>query len=82
MISAALRGELKDVSYRTNERFGLLVPESCPGVPSEVLDPKTTWEDRDAYDIKAQELAKAFVANFENYADKANEEILNAAPKV
>jgi phosphoenolpyruvate carboxykinase (ATP) len=58
------------------------MPESCPDVPSEILDPRNTWADKAAYDKKAGELAAKFVANFEKYSDFANGEILAAAPRV
>ena len=57
------------------------MPTSCPNVPSEILSPKNTWEDKNAYHSKANELADAFNKNFAQFADNANEEILAAAPK-
>ncbi len=82
MITAALEGKLNHVNYREHAVFGLQMPESCPDVPSEILDPRNTWADKAAYDKKAGELAAKFVANFEKYSDFANEEILAAAPRV
>lgn len=82
MIGAALKGELDNVKYVEHPVFGLLVPQSCPDIPMDILNPRSTWTDKQAYDKKANELAKAFVKNFEQYASKANEEILRAAPKV
>ncbi len=82
MITAALNGELDDVTYETHDVFGLAMPTSCPNVPDELLNPKNTWADKDAYDAKANHLAEAFVNNFEQFADNANDEILAAAPKV
>lgn len=81
MITAALNGELDNVEFKQHVVFGLAMPTECPNVPNEILSPRNTWEDKDAYDAKAKTLAKAFVANFEKYADKANDEILDAAPK-
>ena len=82
-IQAALRGELKkDTGYDINHVFGLAMPQSCPGVPSEILNPRQTWDDPDAYDQKAQLLASYFNDNFEAYADFANQEIRDAAPVV
>ena len=81
MITAALNGELDKVSYKKHEVFGLMMPETCPNVPDEKLDPRSTWADQKAYDEKAANLAAQFVKNFEKYADKANEEILAAAPR-
>lgn len=82
MITAALRGELDDVSYREHAVFGLQMPESCPDVPDEILDPRNTWADKAAYDKKANELASKFVNNFEKYSDFASDEIMAAAPRV
>ena len=80
MITAALTGQFADTTFATLPVFGLSMPTSCPNVPDEVLNPRNTWEDKAAYDAKAQSLANSFVANFEQYKDKANEEILAAAP--
>lgn len=82
MITAALNGDLNNIAYKEHPLFGILIPEICPNVPSEILDPRNTWQDKDAYDRKASELAGAFIKNFEQYADFANEEILSGAPKV
>lgn len=82
MITAAMNGGLNDVAYEAHPVFGMLIPASCPGVPSEILNPRNTWSDKEAYDKKAAELAGLFVKNFAQYADQANEEILAAAPKI
>ncbi len=82
MITAALNGEIDDVEYKEHNIFGLMIPQSCPDVPGEVLNPKYTWADHKAYDRKANLLASSFNKNFEQFADKASEEILAAAPKV
>ncbi len=80
MITAALEGALDKVSYRTHSVFGVQIPETCPNVPDEVLSPRATWADKEAYDKKARELATEFIANFEKYKDFATEEILSGAP--
>ncbi|QEH43704.1 phosphoenolpyruvate carboxykinase (ATP) [Chitinophaga sp. XS-30] len=82
MISAALKGELDKAAYKHHEVFGVAIPEACPGVPDEILDPRNTWEDKAAYDAQAQDLAEQFVRNFEKYADQVDEEILLAAPRI
>ncbi len=56
-------------------------PTTCPNVPVEVLDPRNTWNDKNAYDATADKLAKQFNANFDKYKDGANAEILAAAPR-
>jgi phosphoenolpyruvate carboxykinase (ATP) len=81
MITAALNGELNDVEYKDHAVFGLSMPASCPNVPDELLFPKNTWDNKEAYDTKANELANAFNANFVQFADNASDEILAAAPK-
>ncbi len=81
MINAALNGMLDDVAYEKHEVFGLMMPTSCAGVPAGILNPINTWADKEAYTQKANSLAKAFNENFTNFADQANEEILNAAPR-
>ena len=82
MITAALEGKLEDVAYEAHPVFGMLMPESCPGVPSEILNPRNTWANKEEYDTKAKELAQKFITNFEKFADHAGEEILAAAPKI
>jgi phosphoenolpyruvate carboxykinase (ATP) len=57
------------------------MPTECPGVPAEILNPRKTWKDKEAYDATANKLAASFNKNFEQYANAANEEILAAAPK-
>tara|TARA_B110000467_G_scaffold37074_1_gene33861 strand:- start:11406 stop:13004 length:1599 start_codon:yes stop_codon:yes gene_type:complete len=81
MITAILNNEINDVLYTKHEIFGLNMPNSCPNVPSELLNPKNTWENKNDYDLKAKELANAFNQNFKQFADNASEEILEAAPK-
>ncbi|UII31566.1 phosphoenolpyruvate carboxykinase (ATP) [Fulvivirga ulvae] len=80
LITAALNGDLNDVEYEKHEIFGLNMPKTCPNVPESVLNPKNTWADKEAYDLKANDLANAFNKNFEKFAENANEEILAAAP--
>lgn len=80
MIGAAMNGELNDAKFTPHQIFGVLIPDAVPGVPSEILNPQDTWEDKDAYTKKALELAQLFVNNFEKYASEANAETLAAAP--
>jgi phosphoenolpyruvate carboxykinase (ATP) len=60
----------------------MMIPVSCPGVPAEILNPRSTWADTAAYDAKSKDLATQFVQNFEKYASGVSEEILQAAPKI
>jgi phosphoenolpyruvate carboxykinase (ATP) len=66
MIKAAFNGDLDDVPYDIDPIFGLHIPTSCPGVPSELLNPRNTWEDKAAYDESANELYSMFETNHAN----------------
>ncbi len=81
MIDAALSGELEDVSFEQHPVFGLAMPTECKNVPAEVLNPRETWKDKEAYDKKANSLARSFNENFEKFEKQANQEIMNGAPK-
>jgi phosphoenolpyruvate carboxykinase (ATP) len=81
MITAALRGELAEVALQPHPVFGVLVPAAVPGVPTELLDPRQTWADPEAYDRTATDLAQRFVQNFEKYADYATADLLAGAPQ-
>ena len=82
MITAALEGKLDNVEFEAHPVFGMMMPKECPGVPSDILNPRNTWADKAAYDAKAKDLAQQFVKNFEQYASGAGKDILAAAPKV
>jgi phosphoenolpyruvate carboxykinase (ATP) len=81
IVSAALNGELRDVSYKPHPIFQILVPETVPGVPQEILDPQNTWDDPEAYERQARDLAMRFVVNFQQFSD-ARPEIVAAGPIV
>jgi phosphoenolpyruvate carboxykinase (ATP) len=80
MVTAATSGKLRDVETRTHPIFNVDVPVSCPGVPPEVLDPRSTWNDPQAYDEKARELALMFVKNFERFVDDVDPAVTAAGP--
>ncbi|MFG0257461.1 MAG: phosphoenolpyruvate carboxykinase (ATP) [Phycisphaerales bacterium JB043] len=79
MIHAILDGSLASVEYETDPIFGLSIPKSCPGVPSDVLNPRTTWSDTDAYDAKARDLASRFRDNDTKF--DMSDDVRNAGPK-
>ena len=81
MVTAALSGSLDIVKFSHNDIFNLDVPTECPGVPSEILEPKNTWIDKDAYDLSAKKLAQMFVDNFKKFKD-VSEETRFAGPKL
>jgi phosphoenolpyruvate carboxykinase (ATP) len=80
MVSAVIEGRLDDAETREDPFFGLNVPVEVPGVPSDILDPRETWEDKDAYDERAGELARLFRENFGKFEDEVSEEVKNAGP--
>ncbi len=83
MVTAALNGSLAKVEYVHDDTFNVDVPTTCPGLPEEaqnVLIPRNTWADKDAYDAMAKKLAGMFVENFKKYTDMP-EEIIAAGPK-
>jgi phosphoenolpyruvate carboxykinase (ATP) len=82
MITAALNGQLDHTAFDTLPVFELAFPTSCPEVPAEILNPRATWADKDAYDRTAKHLAEQFVKNFEQFAAETSVDILAAAPKV
>ena len=72
IVNATLSGHLEDVEYVEDTTFHVLVPKTCPGVPSEVLFPRNTWADPEAYDARAKRLASDFSAHFDKaYGDKS-----------
>jgi phosphoenolpyruvate carboxykinase (ATP) len=80
MVRAILEGTLAEVETREDPTFGLHVPLHCPGVPDEVLNPRETWDDKEAYDVQAAKLRERFAQNFRQYADAVSDEIKNAGP--
>ena len=80
MVRAALDGRLARVATRRDPTFGFEVPLKCPDVPPSFLDPRSTWNDRDAYDRAAHQLASMFTANFTAYADGVTDDIRAAGP--
>ena len=81
MVTAALTGSLDIVKFSHNDIFNLDVPTECPNVPSEVLEPRNMWIDKDAYDLSAKKLAQMFVDNFKKFENVSNE-IRLAGPKI
>jgi phosphoenolpyruvate carboxykinase (ATP) len=60
----------------------MAIPKECPNIPVEILNPKNTWNDKNAYDETAKYLASLFIKNFEKYSDGVSGGILAAAPKL
>lgn len=82
LITAALEGQLNSVEYGETPYFKLRFPKSCPNVPAEILEPRNTWKDKEAFSDTASKLAGQFVKNFEQYASGVTKDILDAAPRL
>lgn len=81
IIKAILEGKLGKGTFVQDPFFGLDIPKSCPGLTSElILNPKSTWKDKAAYDAKAKHLAALFHANFKEYEKGVTEDIRTAGP--
>ncbi|MBT3573327.1 MAG: phosphoenolpyruvate carboxykinase (ATP), partial [Nitrosopumilus sp.] len=79
MVTAAISGALDIVKYRHDDLLNLDIPTDVEGVPSEILDPKHTWVDKDSYDLSAKKLAQMFVENFKKF-ENVSDEIIAAGP--
>jgi phosphoenolpyruvate carboxykinase (ATP) len=82
LLHAALSGQLDSVGYRADALFGFEVPTQVPGIDAKLLDPRATWRDPTAYDVKAGELAQMFNANFEKFVADTPPEVAAAGPRV
>ncbi|MEO1131510.1 MAG: phosphoenolpyruvate carboxykinase (ATP), partial [Cyanobacteria bacterium J06639_1] len=81
MVNAALDGQLDGVPLHPHDRFNILVPKSVPEIPADMLDPRQAWDDKDAYDDRARDLARRFAANFAQF-DRVPPAIAAAGPRV
>lgn len=82
MVTAALNGNIEKSEFIHDDLFNVDIPTSIPECPSDVLIPKDTWKDKNAYDEQAKKLAKMFKENFEKKYPDMPEAIKNAGPKV
>ena len=80
MVTAALNDEFDDVEYKHDDLFNLDIPQSCPGVPAEIMNPRDTWEDKAAYDESAKKLARMFYDNFHAKYPNMDPAIVAAGP--
>lgn len=81
MLNAALDGDLDNVEYLKDSRFGFAVPTSCPGVPSDVLQPIKTWSNPADYHTSADNLASMFIQNFKRYQQGVSAAVNASSPK-
>ena len=81
MITAALNGTLEKAEYKHDDVFNVDVPQSCPEVPDEIMNPRDTWADKAAYDESAKKLAGMFQANFAKKYPNMPKHIVDAGPR-
>ena len=81
LVRAALTGKLENVSCRPDPVFGILVPDTCPGIPNGALMPRLVWTDPTAYDRQAAILAELFKKNFMKFAGQVGADVEAAGPK-
>jgi len=82
MIRAILNGSLAQTQTKPDPIFGMNIPVACPEVPDKVLQPRNTWEDKEAYDRQAKDLARRFNENFKKYEAGVSEAVRAVAPKL
>ena len=75
MIKAALNHEFDRITMRNDSVFGLSIPQFCPDVPTEILDPQRTWPDKDTYLVKANQLAERFNTGLSDFEKTINREM-------
>jgi phosphoenolpyruvate carboxykinase (ATP) len=80
MLSEALEGNLDEAEFVEDPIFGLSIPTQVNGVPSNILIPRETWDDKEAFDAKAQQLAQMFHENFETFKTEASKDLISAGP--
>lgn len=80
LLTAALDGSLKQAEFRTDAYFGFEVPVSVPGIDAGILDPRSTWADKAAYDAQATKLVQMFAENFARFEAHVDGSVLDAAP--
>jgi len=81
MVSAILNGELDDVETFTEPFFNLAIPKEIEGVPSQILNPRETWEDKEKYDVQAAKLVDMFIENFKQFEDGVSNTVIAAGPQ-
>ncbi|HET9355128.1 MAG TPA: phosphoenolpyruvate carboxykinase [Sphingomicrobium sp.] len=81
LLNAALDGSLNNVEFRKDPNFGFEVPVAVPGVDNSILDPRSTWADKDEYDRTAAKLVDLFVDNFAEFAPHVEEGVRQAGPQ-
>jgi phosphoenolpyruvate carboxykinase (ATP) len=82
LLTAALDGSLKNVSFRTDPYFGFSVPTQLTGVEPHLLYPQKTWQNKLEFDQTARKLVGMFQKNFVQFEDHVEADVRAAAPEV
>ena len=80
LLNEALSGNLSKIEMRKDKNFGFLVPISIDGINSQILNPRDTWLDPEAYDTQANKLINMFIENFKKFEADVDENIKSAGP--
>ena len=80
ILTALLMGQLDKVNYHTDPWFGFEIPETCPGVSSDILNPINSWQDQSAYERTINHLVDRFSENMQKYQDSTPQDVLRAGP--
>jgi phosphoenolpyruvate carboxykinase (ATP) len=78
IVNAIQNGELANVETTHLSGLNLNVPKQLEGVDQEILNPRNTWDDKDAYDIEMKSLITKFKKNFEKF--DLSDNIIAAGP--
>ncbi|NIO16106.1 MAG: phosphoenolpyruvate carboxykinase (ATP) [Deltaproteobacteria bacterium] len=81
MVHAVLERKLEKTAFKTDPFFGLHLPVEVPGVPRDVLRPKNTWKDKDAYDRAAVELTRRFREAFKEFETAVPASVKDSGPR-
>ena len=79
LLTAALNGSLNGATFRVDPNFGFEVPVELEGIDAALLDPRGTWADPEAYDAQARKVIEMFAANFGQYAEHVEDDVLAVA---
>jgi len=82
LLSAALSGKLADLEFYKDPIFGFEVPKSCPDVPDQILEPWSTWSNREEYDRRYKDLAMRFSQNFSKFIEGSPQDVIDSGPKI
>ncbi|MCU4175281.1 phosphoenolpyruvate carboxykinase (ATP) [Marinilabiliaceae bacterium N1Y90] len=83
IIDAILDGSIEKAETKTIPIFNLEVPTALHDVDTNILDPRSTYDNRSEWYKRSENLANKFIQNFDKYTD--NEEgkaLVKAGPQL